>query len=83
MNEVLKKSVDLMLSEDYKERVIAEHMQLKNRIEGLEGMLGKWNEGTLPFVPKSSKSTFEIQLKAMKLYLECLEDRMKDDEIKI
>lgn len=35
MNEVLKKSAELMLSADYKERFLAEYMQLKNRYEGL------------------------------------------------
>lgn len=36
MNEVLKKSAELMLSSDYKERFIAEYMQAKNRFEGLQ-----------------------------------------------
>lgn len=51
MNEVLKKSVELMLSADYKERFLAEYMQLKNRYEGLQKMVSNWDNGTLPFTP--------------------------------
>ena len=45
----LKDTVDLMLSEDYKDRVKAEYYQLKIRIEKLEAMLKKYDEGTLEF----------------------------------
>jgi hypothetical protein len=82
MNEELKQSVDLMLSEDYKERLVAEHMQLKSRIEGLNDFLTKWNDGNLDFTPKSFMSVFESQLNAMRQYFEALERRLKDEGLK-
>lgn len=77
MNEVLKKSVDLMLSEDYKERFIAEYMQLKNRYEGLKKMLEKWDKNELSFTPTCPREIYDYQLKGMKQYLDILTIRAK------
>ena len=41
------KSSELMSSENYKERFIAEYNQLKYRFDGLKRMLEKWDNGTL------------------------------------
>lgn len=46
MNE-LKETVELMLSNDYKERFKAEYYQLKIRIDRLDNMLSKM-ENELP-----------------------------------
>ena len=49
MNVILKKSADLMLSSDCKERFLAEYMQIKNRYKGLPRMIENWDNGTLTF----------------------------------
>ena len=43
---VLKDTIDLMNSSDFKERFKAEYYQLKIRHEGLSKMLEKYREGT-------------------------------------
>lgn len=81
MNEVLKKSVDLMLSEDYKDRFIAEYMQLKNRYDGLKKMLEKWDKNELSFIPTCPREVYNFQLRAMKEYVDSLVIRAKIEGI--
>ena len=52
----LKDTIELMTSENYKERFKAEYLQLKIRVEGLRKMLIKWDAGKLDFTPAMSKS---------------------------
>ena len=47
----LKDTIELMQSEDYKERFKAEYYQVKIRLEKLEAMLDKWDKGELDFTP--------------------------------
>ena len=83
MNEVLKKSAELMLSSDYKERFLAEYMQLKNRYEGLSNMIIKWDNGQLDFTPTCPREMHIIQLRAMKEYLDALVIRAKIENIEL
>lgn len=83
MNKVLEKSVELMLSSDYKERFLAEYMQLKNRYEGLCNMVIKWDGGQLAFTPTCSREVYDIQLRAMKEYLDVLVIRAKIENIEL
>lgn len=83
MNEVLKRSAELMLSDDYKERFIAEYMQIKNRYEGLSRMIENWDKGNLSFVPTCPRETYNFQLRAMKDYMDILVVRAKIEDIKI
>lgn len=83
MNEVLKRSAKLMLSDDYKERFVAEYMQIKNRYEGLSRMIENWDKGTLSFVPTCPRETYNFQLRAMKDYMDILVVRAKIEDIKI
>ena len=46
---VLSNTVDKMLSEDYKERFIAEYQQLSIRHDGLSKMLDNWDKGNHEF----------------------------------
>ena len=41
----LKDTVNGMTSENYKERFCAEYAQISNRLEGLQRMLNKWDNG--------------------------------------
>lgn len=74
MNE-LKETVELMLSDDYKERFLAEFRQLKIRYEKLRAMLNKWDEGTLEFEPTCPRDMYDRQIEGMEMYLDVLADR--------
>lgn len=71
----LSDTVEMMTSSDYKERFKAEYHQLRIRYLGLQGMLDKWDEGTLNFEPTCPRSTYNMQIKAMTDYLAVLEAR--------
>ena len=71
----LKDTVELMTSDDYKERFIAEYCQTKIRYSKLKYMLEKWDEGILEFTPTCPRCTFGLQISAMENYLAILETR--------
>ena len=74
---VLSNTVDKMLSEDYKERFIAEYQQLSIRHDGLKKMLDNWDKENLNFIPTCPRSTYDLQIKAISttlhdgMYYEC------------
>lgn len=72
---VLSNTVDKMLSEDYKERFIAEYQQLSIRHDGLKKMLDNWDKNELAFTPTCPRSTYNMQIKAMSDYIAVLEAR--------
>ena len=80
-NPALVKSIDLMLSSDYKDRFKAECIQLKARITSLTGMLEKYIAGTLTFKPTCSILMLSRQLAHMEAYLNSLEERAKIEGI--
>lgn len=71
----LKDTVELMTSDDYKERFIAEYCQVKIRYEKLKYMLERWDNGILNFTPTCPRSTYDLQIFAMKDYIAILEAR--------
>ena len=77
----LKHTVSLMLSSDYKERFIAEYLQVKIRYEKLLAMCNKWDEGKLEFTPTCSRQVYTDQLNHMKAYLSILEARAITESI--
>lgn len=79
----LKDTCAMMTSPDYKERFRAEYFQLKTRIQGLGAMLEKYKAGALPFTPKCSYELLYSQLYTMTLYLSCLEERARVEEISL
>ena len=72
---VLKDTIDLMVSEDYKERFKAEYLQVKIRYDGLCNMIDKWVKNELTFTPTCPRSTYNLQLNAMEDYLTVLKER--------
>ena len=58
----IKDTIEMMTSEDYKERFMAEYYQLSIRIYSLTSMLIKWENNMLDFEPKCSKETLENQV---------------------
>lgn len=79
----LNETVDMMCSEDYKERFRAEYFQLKIRVDGLFNMLDKYRKGTLPFEPKCDYEILHTQYIFMKHYQYTLEDRAKIEGIEL
>ncbi len=71
----LEQTVNMMLSNDYKERFKGEYWQLVTRYKGLKSMLDKWDNGTLTFEPTCPRSTYNMQIKAMTDYIAVLEAR--------
>lgn len=77
----LKDTVNEMCSDDYKDRFKAEYHQLWLRYKGLTKMLEKWDMDELEFIPTCPRSTYDLQIKAMELYLDVLEARAKMENI--
>ena len=71
----LERLIELMKSEDYKDRFRAEYYQLEDRIDKLANMLEKYKAGTLNFTPSCSYDLLNGQLKSMDLYSEYLMER--------
>lgn len=74
-------TVEMMNSDDYKDRFKAEYYQLKIRIKGLSVMLDKYANGTLEFTPLCSYNLLYKQLIGMKMYMCSLEERAKIENI--
>lgn len=77
----LIETVEMMSSENYKERFRAEYFQLDIRIKGLANMLEKYKEGTLTFTPSCSYEVLYTQLVHMESYKKSLEERAKIENI--
>lgn len=77
----LKDTVELMNSNDYKERFKAEYLQTKIRCDKLEKMLIKYEAGTLEFTPSCDISILDDQLYYMQNYLRMLRIRAEIENI--
>ncbi len=71
----LRDTVEMMNSEDYKERFKAKYQQNVIRYQKLAAMLEKWDKGKLDFEPVCPRSTYNMQIKAMTDYIAVLEAR--------
>lgn len=79
----LKDTIELMQSEDYKERFKAEYQQTKIRYTKLHNMIVKYEANKLNFTPTCSLELLKKQASAMGQYLYCLEVRAAVEEIKL
>lgn len=79
----LKDTIELMQSEDYKERFIAEYSQTKIRYDKLHAMIVKHEAGTLNFTPKCSIDLLKLQASYMGNYLYTLEVRAEIEGIEL
>lgn len=77
----LKDTVELMNSEDYKERFKAEYLQAKIRYDKLDAMTVKYEAGTLNFEPKCSIELLKEQKKYMGNYIRTLKIRAEIEQI--
>ena len=77
----LKDTIEMMQSEDYKERFKAEYLQTKIRYNKLHTMTIKYEAKTLDFTPACSLELLNEQKKYMGLYLHALEVRAEIEGI--
>lgn len=74
-------AVEMVLSEDYKERFIAEYVETKIRYERLHNIIIKWCAGRADFV--TDIDLLEEQAKHMGSYLKTLEIRAVKEDIEL
>lgn len=81
----LEQTAELMSSEDYKERFIAEYAQVEIRYKRLERVLKSIEDKTCPkcFEPTCPVDILESQLKYMNDYREILIIRASIEEIEL
>ena len=77
----LKDTVNIMCSNDYKERFVAEYCQTKIRYERLKTMNTKRKAGVLTFEPICSDELLRQQQSLMGQLLEVLEIRALREQI--
>ena len=77
----LKDTIELMTSDDYKERIKAEYFQTKIRYSKLHSILMKAETNTLDFQLSCSMEILRKQLHAMSEYLYSLEVRAEIEKI--
>lgn len=77
----IKDTVEMMNSEDYKERFKAEYYQTKIRYDKLDAMTVKYEAGTLSFTPSCSLELLKEQKKHMGNYIRCLKIRAEIEDI--
>lgn len=77
----LEDTIELMKSDDYKERFVAEYMQTKIRYRNLHTLTVKMQAGTLEFIPDSPLSLLKDQKALMGQYLNQLEIRAEIEKI--
>lgn len=77
----LEDTIELMKSDDYKERFVAEYLQTKIRYNNLHRMIVKMEAGTLEFTPDTSILILKNQKSFMGQYLNQLEIRAEIEGI--
>lgn len=77
----LKDTIDLMQSNDFKERFLAEYQQVKIRYDKLDEMTVKYEAGTLNFTPNCSIELLKEQKSYMGNYIRCLKIRAEIEGI--
>lgn len=73
--------INLIQSDDYKERLLGEYLELKERLDKLSNFVSKYKSGDLEFTPTTSLNTFQRQERLMWGYLKILEIRLDNEGI--
>lgn len=79
----LKDTVEMMNSNDYKERFKAEYYQAKIRYDKLDAMTVKYEAGTLTFTPNCSLELLKEQKKYLGNYIRTLKIRAEIEGIEL
>lgn len=77
----LKDTAELMTSDLYQERFIAEYGQTKVRALHLENMITAYEDKTIEFEPDTPIEILKSQLEIMRIYVNILENRAKREKI--
>lgn len=68
---------------EYKDRMVIEYFDLKERTRKLAAMLDRWQRGMLEFTPKSSPDLINAQLDVMRAYQRILGERARVDNVEL
>lgn len=79
--KTLSDTVELMESDDYRDRFIAEYAQAMIRAQKLELLLLNYRNNTLDFIPQTDLDTLTDQLVYMNRYILILQKRAKIESI--
>ena len=79
----LKDTSDMMVSDDYKKRFVAEYAQLKMRYKKLYAVLEKYAVDKLDFKPTCPIEILYEQLDHMEAYLNILKIRANYEDIEL
>ena len=79
----LENTVEMMLSDDYKERFIAEYQQLVNRKNKLQKVIREYNNNELNQEILSCSDLLTWQLKTMQMYEYILKRRAEVEGIEL
>lgn len=79
----LKDTIEMMNSEDYKQRFKAEYYQAKIRYDKLDAMTIKYEAGTLNFEPSCPLEVLKEQKKYMGNYIRMLRIRAEIEKIEL
>lgn len=74
-------TVEMMFSDDYKKRFVAEYVQTKIRYKKLHKIITKYEAGTLDFEPQCSLELLKEQKMHMGNYIHTLEVRAEIENI--
>ena len=77
----LNETIEMMNSNDYKERFRGEYFQAKIRYDKLDAMTVKYEAGTLNFRPSCSLELLKEQKGYMGNYIRCLKIRVEIEGI--
>lgn len=80
-NMTLEETAAYMTSDNYKNRFIAEYMQLCIRMRKLSKLILDYRDGLLDFEPDCPIQLLEAQLSIMRIYKEILSDRAAYEHI--
>ena len=85
MNKVysLTDTLSMMSSDDYKERFLAEYIQVSIRLNKLVTMLDQFEAGTLPFKPTCPIELLKKQMTTMFSYKNLLVQRASCENIEL
>lgn len=79
----LRDTLSLMLSDNYKERFIAEYLQAKIRYDKLDKMTVKYEAGTLDFTPTCPLEILKEQKKFLGNYIRTLKIRAEIEKVEL
>ena len=67
----------------YRDRMVIEYFDLKERAQKLAVMLDRWSRGALDFTPKCSPDLLNAQLDVMHAYLDILGERATVENVQL